>query len=72
MNRISWKSVADNLIAHMSRESMQDAYNYNLRRLNDPHDLMDDFETAAARQTIKYLAECLAEYDFAWRYHDAR
>jgi hypothetical protein len=61
--RISWKAVADNLIVHMSRNQMQTAYDRQIARLNDATDIMDSNERDAARQTARYLAECIATYD---------
>lgn len=67
INRVSWKSVAENLIAHMSREQMQWVYDYHRGRLKDKHDLMDEEEVAASRQTVKFMARAIADYDLAFK-----
>jgi ElaB/YqjD/DUF883 family membrane-anchored ribosome-binding protein len=66
MNRISWKTVAENLVVHMTREQMQTAYDTQIARLNDAGDRMSEHERAAAKQTAKYLAEVMADYDIAF------
>ena len=63
--RVSWKAVADNLSAYMTREVMQSCYVDMRQRIGEMNRLgvTESHEYAAVVQTMKFMGECIAEYD---------
>jgi len=63
--RNSWKTVAENLMVALSRDQMVQVLKHHSEKLTNPQEIMSSHERAASSQTVKYMIDCIAEYDWA-------